>query len=130
MIFIGKHFNSVEEICFREISFRLFNLNEWTGLSGLLFNTDNLPKEFSINYTKPNDIKFSIKQDCDCFMTFFTPIQMGGENNRLEVMEECEVTIQYKEKTFYEDILTDMSIFQRFIYSTPHFLDQRMSFLN
>jgi len=114
-IFVGKHFNSIKEITFREISFRLFNLFEWCCTSGLKTDYNENTKGYNIGYEKPNDIEFSIHPDCQGQLTFFSPIHMKSDNNKIELHEECGVSLTYQKKQHYEDILTDMSIFQRFI---------------
>lgn len=115
IILIGKHFNTVEEITFREVSFTLFNLFEWCGISGFKTNFNDVPQEYSIGYLKPDDIEFPYHKDCDGRISFFNPIQMEDQNNRIELEEHCSVLFKYKEKENFDKILTDMTVFQKFI---------------
>jgi hypothetical protein len=110
----NRLFNSIDEVRFREISFRLFNLFEWYGSTGLIMNFTNLSL-FSINYKRPEDIEFSIHKDCVGKLRFFSPIKTEKSNNRLYLYEECEVSFKYSEKVEFRKLLNDMSIFQRFI---------------
>jgi hypothetical protein len=115
MIFIGKHFNSLEEISFRQVTFRLFNLFNWCEISGIKTDFNNHQKEYSISYKKPNDIDFSCHQDCDGHLTFESPIKLEDTNNKIELEERCHVSLKYKEKTFFEKILYDIIVFQGFL---------------
>jgi len=116
IMFVGKHFNTFEDITFHEVSFRLFNLFQWFGVWGLELRLEDIPKEYSIVYKKPNDIEFPYHTDCECGLTFFSPLKRTiFQNHGLELTEESEVSLKYKEKVHFEEILNDMTVFQGFI---------------
>jgi hypothetical protein len=118
IILVGKHFDTISEITFREISFQLFNLFDWSDISGITSDYDEISKRYSIGYQKPSELEFSIYKDCQGLITFFSPLHRNSHNNRIELHEECEVSLKYKDKVHFEELLTDMSIFQRFITLT------------
>lgn len=116
VIIIGKHFNTVEEITFREVSFSLFNLFEWVDGKGMNTDFTKYPKKYSIDYQKPDDILFPYHKDCEGRMTFVSPVDSEDQNNRIELKEECKVSFKYKEKANFEEIiLNDLGVFQGFI---------------
>jgi hypothetical protein len=114
VIFLGKHFNSINDIRFREVTFRLFNLFDWCNIHGLRLNLSTLSK-FSVDYQEPPDVEFSLHEKCDGRIRFYSPLRTENPNNKINLSEECDISLVYKEKTHFKDILNDIFIFQKFI---------------
>ncbi len=112
MIFIGEHFNTLEEITFRQVTFNLFNLFNWCENSGMKTDFNNHQKEYSISYRKPNDIDFSYHKDCNGRLTFESPIKIEDINNKIELEEQCYISLNYQNKTYFDNILYDILVFQ------------------
>lgn len=114
-IFVGKHFNSKTEIKFREVSFQLFNLWDWFNISGINFEYNDVSKDYSVVYKKPNIIEFTYHKDCQGHMTFVSPIEFKDENHRIEIEEGCHVSLKNNNKVHYEELLKEIMVFQGFV---------------
>ena len=62
-IFIGKHFNSLEEIQFSKIAYNCSNLEEWVWGSNIETREEHNPTKYITTYTPPERYGFSIDAD-------------------------------------------------------------------
>jgi hypothetical protein len=116
----GKHFESEENISFRKVIFRAFNLFEWIDTNGLKTNLNQYGKKFSIEYEQPTEIKFILNDNCTGFFSFDSPINFTDTDNKIEIKEHCYVTLNYCNKNPYKDILRDIHFFIGFITLCTH----------
>ncbi|NQT78710.1 MAG: hypothetical protein HQ565_13440 [Bacteroidetes bacterium] len=111
LILIGQHFGNVEEAKFRNVRFSAFNLFQWFSLSGINQNFSKSGDTYSINYNRLNEINFELNQNCYGNISFDSPVEITDVDNKIDIREQCYVSLSYIEKTPFEDILIDVKKF-------------------
>ena len=74
--FIGAHFNTKDELQFKSFVFRVEGLNEWTGVSGIKIDHDDILNP-TISYKEPKEIKVYIDHTFNLTFDFYTSRTMG-----------------------------------------------------
>lgn len=118
MMIIGTtgycNFHHKTVISFRSVTFKLFNLFEWLNIKGLKHDFSKIKTEFSLNYSKPDKIEFEYFEECKGSIELFSSISLEDINNKVEILEECSVVLQYPAKRSFRDILMDIYVFSGF----------------
>jgi hypothetical protein len=117
IMFLGNHFTTIEDLKFNEITFRLFNLFEWVSNTGLdiTSESDDPRKDITISYKQPDFIDLSFSDDFKFKLNFSNPLELYGIQNSVNLSEECDLSFIYNEKKSFDRLLTDMTIFQKFV---------------
>ncbi|OIQ55193.1 HEPN domain-containing protein [Neomoorella thermoacetica] len=103
--FIGEHFESIEEVRFKEVNVHYFYLEEWLRISGMNINVEqnNRERYFCIHYYQPDDIKVLI--DNWILAIYFTVNYSRDRADGLKIKETAVVSFQFKEGLPFEEIL-------------------------
>lgn len=112
-IIVGHHFESLESIRFKTVTFSAFNLFEWFDISGLKHSIKK--QTFSVDYLKPSELSFEYFDGCRGIVDFTYLANLQSTPNKIEVEEGCLVTFKYVEKRMLRDILMDIHTFNGFL---------------
>jgi hypothetical protein len=115
IIIEGHHFKNESEICFRHVTSKIFNLYQWFDQSGTEENYDYSNGNYRISYSKLAPISFKLNDGCEGKVLFDSPVSFGDFSNEKNIKEQSYFSLDYKEKTYYEDILDDLRYLTGFI---------------
>ncbi len=113
--FFGAHFNNIDEIKFNKVYAKLTYLDKWFDVSGLKAEID-LDTGFTINYKEKDPIILNIGKDLKIEL-FIKPdkIPLIGDSNKVEVIQECIISMNYKKYTEFKRFLEVLSVIQSFL---------------
>lgn len=114
IIIEGQHFETISEICFSKVIFRLFNFFQWIDKSGIKYEVDPKGNEYSITYKKVEDIYFTISEECEGKISFESPRNSEDFYNKIELEEQSYITLTYNKSKNYKEILNDIIYFLGF----------------
>lgn len=101
LIFIGYHFSKKEEISFTKMNVYYSNLNEWTGISGILPDDDNDDYDLEIKYKQPKSIILDISDNLEIY--FNSRLKPNYDKNKVEMIENAFMGINFKEERLFDD---------------------------
>jgi hypothetical protein len=111
----GHHFTNENDISFRYVVTRVFNLFQWFDQSGFGDNFDYYSGTYDISYKKLTPIKFNLHERCEGNVLFDSPVSFNKFYNERNLKEQAYFTLDYKEKTNYKKILHDLWCLTGFI---------------
>jgi len=118
-IFEGVLIDAESEIKFQEIASEIYNLNEWTGISGLKFPDSSFIypiKEINISYKRPEPINFQINENFNGqFKFILNPISWGSCITEVSLKQRVEVIISSKNEYTLKTLLYYVLKFQNFL---------------
>lgn len=115
LIIVGHHFETIEEINFKNVIYRTFNLFQWFNNSGIKFDHTDNGDQYSIIYNKIKNIDFKLHDKCIGKIIFDSPVDSHREYNKKELYEQAYIKLEYEEKTHFEEILNDSKTITDFI---------------
>lgn len=114
-VIVGQHFESLEDIKFRQVIFRMHNLFQWLDRTGIDNDFNYSTNEYSIKYHKVNDILFNLNEHCNGNISIDSPVNFIDDNTKIEIKEQAYVTLNYTNKCDFNKILTDIHYIIGFI---------------
>ena len=114
-VLFDYHFTDSNDINFRNVIFRVFNLFQWLNISGFKYNFSNSGSEYSIHYKQPEQIQILNNKRFSGKIVLDSRLETKDINNKSEITEQCFVSFEYKVKTDFRDILQDIRHFVGFI---------------
>lgn len=113
-VFIGDHFQKVEDIKFKKLSVRYSYLDEWVGISG--FNIDEKVKEVVVKYRIPDPIQVDISRDCRVMISFRREGPTWGRVLReICIRERAEIDVEFSRERTFDECLKVIGCIQRFL---------------
>ncbi len=114
-IIIGHHFEKTEDISFRKVIFRAFNLFQWLDKAGLNFSSDYSVGSYNVSFNRPDSINFDLNELSRGEISFESPTNSSDFYNKIELSEQAYIVLSYTEKTHYKTILKDIRVLIGFI---------------
>jgi hypothetical protein len=115
-VFIGTHYNGLDEIIFQKVQFNLNNLSDWLDFSGLDYKSNSDDTRFTIEYSVPNSIEFILNENCKGKINLEYSGHFTYENERnITIKEAPKIEFIYQNGEKFEEILDDLIRFQNFL---------------
>ena len=112
-IFVGVHFQKVEDIRFKNLSIHYSHLDEWANISG--FNIQ-FKEGIRIDYKQPKSIQATINDDLKIFIDIsVTYPLMSVVQKEATIEQETYVRVEPSEEKIFEEYLRIMYHIQNFL---------------
>ncbi len=109
-----------EEMLFDKLSVEFFNLAQWLGSDGFIYDTSNVDRikkrEYLLHYKLPEPINFSISSTLSgCFNITSKMPGWSRYNESQTISQLTELNLESKIELKFEDFLEEMRKFQNFL---------------
>lgn len=104
-LFVGVHFNKLEDIKFKNISVQYLHLDNWLGISGF---QPGLPDQngITIKFIPPAQIKASINDNYNIIIGFHSSYQINHDGPRKVTLDQtANIIVESKIGNTFEDFL-------------------------
>ena len=105
-LFIGRHFNTPEEIAFSKLCIEYKDINEWLSISGFeIPEYNDVNEEVVIKYKRPLDLRFEIKEkwNLNIDFSYFGPSAYFKPVNKIEIRQIPKIIFEpNSEQNFLE----------------------------
>ena len=116
VIFIGAHFQKLEDIKFKSISIHYSHLDEWVNISGFNIKPPGEEKELIIKYKLPEPIKADVSNVLKVLINIrATESSPSFVQKEATIKQETEIKIETSEDKSFED-------YRRIMYHIQNFL--------
>jgi len=112
------HVDSPSELCFQKIASEINNLDEWIGIYGFTSSTDEFSEKhkFSIEYQRPESIKFSIDENLDGEFKFTESFPGSfGYQKEINLKQNVVLIISSMSNYSIDHLLEYLFTFQKFL---------------
>ncbi|MGN6268218.1 MAG: HEPN domain-containing protein [Ginsengibacter sp.] len=117
-LFIGAHFESIEDFTFDSLTIVYKDLNLWLDISGFEKPSyDEKHNEVTITYKRPDNLWFNLNQDwkIEIMFSFYGPIDYFTPLEKIEIKQIPEIILKSSVKRKFQD-------FQNYLYAINSFL--------
>ncbi|RZK22213.1 MAG: hypothetical protein EOO43_09895 [Flavobacterium sp.] len=122
-VLVGAHFQELEDLKFKCIKSRIFNLAEWIDMNGFERPTVS-SSEVIVNYKNPDDIEFTIDENTNGKLSFFHNFPMFGKISSIRMNQFVNFEAYSKVEHSLSEILSFHRKFQNFLifalYQSTH----------
>jgi len=114
-MFIGKHFNCVEDLKFESISCVLANFDLWVGAYGFKkIDANDETRKIDIEYERPQDLEFKVTGTINLAIRFNVEYPLGKRRSKAMITQTTGAKIWSNAGTTkFEDLFEWFQSFQR-----------------
>jgi hypothetical protein len=128
-LFVGKHFNSVEELKFENITCVLADFDLWVGAYGFKkIESNDETRKIDIEYERPEDLEFKVTDTINFAIRFNAEYPLGKRRSKATIIQTTGAKIWSNAGTTkFEDLLDWFQSFQRLMtlaYFTRPLIDR------